>query len=200
SRPPLGAAFGFNQKTAIGAGLGRFLNRTMINRDTALGGNAPFEPQQTVINGVADAPGGAVKRDFPFVISMQDLELKIPTAWNWNVTVERELAWATKVEIGYVGRLGLHNQRKRNLNQLEPGTIQANPGANVNFLRPFVGMGIIGLSENSGSSRYHGLQIGLERHSAKGLQFGVAYTLSKTTDNGSSLTDTLPNAYDDRAY
>ena len=28
----------------------------------------------------------------------------------------------------------------------------------------------------------------------------MAYTLSKTTDNGSSLTDTLPNAYDDRAY
>src|SRR5262249_59319959 len=27
-----------------------------------------------------------------------------------------------------------------------------------------------------------------------------AYTLSKSTDNGSSLTDTLPNAYDDHAY
>jgi hypothetical protein len=199
-QPRLGVAFALNQKTAIRAGLGMFLNRTMINRDTALGGNAPFEPQQTVINGVADAPGGAVKRDFPFVISMQDLDFKIPTAWNWNVTVQRELPWATTVEVGYVGRRGLHNQRKRNLNQLQPGTIQANPGVNVNFLRPFSGIGIIDLAENSGSSRYNGLQMSLERRSATGLHFGVAYTLSKTTDNGSSLTDSLPNAYDDHAY
>jgi carboxypeptidase family protein len=199
-QPRLGVAFAPNQKTAVRAGLGMFLNRTMVNRETALGGNAPFEPQQTVINGAADAPGGAVKRDFPFVISMQDLDFKIPTAWNWNVTVERELPWDTKVEVGYVGRRGLHNQRKRNLNQLAPGTIQANPGANVNALRPFRGIGIIGLSENSGSSRYNGMQMSLERRSATGLHFGVAYTLSKTTDNGSSLSDTLPNAYDDRAY
>ncbi len=199
-QPRLGVAFALDQKTAIRAGMGMFLNRTMINRDTALGGNAPFEPQQTVINGVADAPGGAFKRDFPFVISMQDLAFKIPTAWNWNVTVERELPWATTVEVGYVGRRGLHNQRKRNLNQLQPGTIQANPGVNVNFLRPFRGIGIIDLSENSGSSRYNGLQMSLERRSATGLHFGVAYTLSKTTDNGSSLTDSLPNAYDDHAY
>jgi carboxypeptidase family protein len=199
-QPRLGLAFSPNPKTAIRAGLGMFLNRTMINRDTALGGNAPFEPQQTVINGLVDAPGGAAKRDFPFTITMQDLDFKIPTAWNWNFTIEREIPWAMNVEIGYVGRRGLHNQRKRNLNQLLPGSVQANPGVNVNALRPFRGMGIIGLSENSGSSRYNGLQMSLERRSATGLHFGVAYTLSKNTDNGSSLTDTLPNAYDDRAY
>src|SRR5262245_32476026 len=212
-QPRLGIAFAANQKTAIRAGVGMFLNRTMINRDTALGGNAPFEPQQTIINGLVDAPGGAAKRDFPFTITMQDLDFKIPTAWNWNVTVERELPWATKVEVGYVGRRGLHNQRKRNLNQLLPGTCPISVGCplidpantslgrfNVNALRPFRGIGIIGLSENSGSSRYNGMQVSLERRSATGLHFGVAYTLSKTTDNGSSLTDTLPNAYDDHAY
>jgi carboxypeptidase family protein len=211
-QPRLGLAYAPNQKTAIRAGVGMFLNRTMINRDTALGGNAPFEPQQTVINGLVDAPGGAAKRDFPFTITMQDLDFKIPTAWNWNVTVERELPWSTKVEVGYVGRRGLHNQRKRNLNQLLTGTCPngvcplidpANTSLgrfNVNALRPFRGIGIIGLSENSGSSRYNGMQVSLERRSATGLHFGVAYTLSKSTDNSSSLTDTLPNAYDDRAY
>src|SRR4030095_7493006 len=115
-------------------------------------------------------------------------------AWNWNATFERELPWATKVEVGYVGRRGLHNQRKRNLNQLLPGTVQANPGVNVNALRPYRGMGIIGLSENSGSSRYNGLQVSVERRSATGLHFGVAYTLSKATDNGSRPAPTLANA------
>ncbi len=199
-QPRLGLAFALNPKTAIRAGVGAFANRTMINRDTALGGNAPFQPQQTVINGKADAPAGATQRVFPFNMTIQDLVFKIPVAWNWNVTFQRELARSTIVEAAYVARLGLHNQRKRNINQLPAGTLQANPGINPNFLRPFRGMGIIGISENSGNSIYNGLQISVERRFASGLQFGVAYTLSRVSDNSSDLTDTLPNAYDDRAY
>jgi len=40
----------------------------------------------------------------------------------------------------------------------------------------------------------------VERRFAKGLQFGVAYTYSNATDNSSDLTDTLPDAYNDKAY
>jgi len=98
-----------------------------------------------------------------------------------------------------VVRRGLHNQRKRNINQLFAGTLQGNPGVNANALRPFLGMGIIGISENSGLSEYHGLQVSIERHAA-GLQYGIAYTYSKLKDNGSDLTELLPNAYDDRDY
>ncbi|MBI3683041.1 MAG: TonB-dependent receptor [Acidobacteria bacterium] len=199
-QPRLGLAYALNSRTTIRSGVGMFANRTMINRDTALGGNAPFQPQQTVINGRVDTPSGATKREFPFTMTIQDPVFKIPVAWNWNVMVARELPASLAVEIGYVGRRGIHNQRKRNINQLQPGTVQANPGVNPNFLRPYLGMGIIGISENSGISQYNGLQMSLERRFSTGLQFGVAYTLAKSTDNSSDLTDTLPNAYDDRAY
>lgn len=201
-QPRLGIAYALSSKTALRAGVGMFINRTMINRDIALGGNPPFQANQGVINGGVDAPGGvgATRRDFPFVMTMQDPIFKIPTAWNWNVTVERELPWSTKMEVAYVGRRGIHNQRKRNINQLQPGAIQANPRIDPNFLRPFRGLGIIGLSENSGASFYNGLQISVERRVAIGLHFGAAYTLSRVTDNGSDLTDVLPNAYDDRHY
>jgi hypothetical protein len=201
-QPRLGIAYALNAKTALRGGVGMFLNRIMINRDLALGGNAPFEPQQLVSNGAVDDPGGAgsTKRNFPFSVTMQDPDFKIPTAWNWNFTVERELPWSIRAEVGYVGRVGLHNQRKRNINQLPPGTIQANAGINVNALRPFRGLGVINLAENAGRSRYNGLQMNLERRSATGLQVGVSYTLSRSRDNASSLTDNLPNAYDDRAY
>ena len=104
-----------------------FANRTAINRDTALGGNAPFQPQTTVINGSADAPAGATPRLFPFTLTSQDPVFKVPTAWNWNATFQRDVGWGTTVEVGYVGRRGIHNQRKRNINQLLPGTIQATP-------------------------------------------------------------------------
>ena len=122
-----------------------------------------FQPQSTVINGNADAPAGATPRLFPFTLTSQDPVFKIPVAWNWNATFQREIGWGTTIEVGYVGRRGIHNQRKRNLNQLLPGTVQANPGINVNALRPFLGLGILGLAENSGLSQYHGMQISLER-------------------------------------
>jgi len=199
-QPRLGLAYGLNNKTSFRAGLGMFANRTAINRDTALGGNAPFQPQQIVINGIADAPAGAVPRQFPFTMTIQDPVFKIPTAWNWNATVQRELPGRTTIEIGYVGRRGIHNQRKRNINQLLPGTIQANPGVNANALRPYLGLGILGLAENSGLSMYNGMQISAQRRFAKGFQFDIAYTLSRLRDDASSLTEILPNAYSDKGY
>jgi hypothetical protein len=199
-QPRIGVAYALASKTALRAGIGMFANRTAINRDTALGGNAPFQPQTTVINGSADAPAGATPRLFPFTLTSQDPVFKVPVAWNWNATFQRDVGLGTTVEVGYVGRRGIHNQRKRNINQLLAGTIQANPGVNANSLRPFLGLGILGLAENSGLSMYHGLQVSVERRFATGLHFGIAYTLARSEDNTSSLTDVLPNAYDDRAY
>ena len=121
-------------------------------------------------------------------------------AWNWNTTFARQLPWNLAMEVGYVGRRGIHNQRKRNINQLQTGAVFANPGVNVNALRPYLGMGIIGIAENSGTSMYNGLQVSVERRFSSGLGFGVAYTLSKATDNSSDLTDVLPDTYNDRSY
>ncbi len=199
-QPRVGMALAINNKTTFRAGLGSFANRIMVNRDTALGGNAPFQLQATVSNGNVDSPGGAINRVFPFTMTIQDPVFKIPVAWNWNTTFARQLPWNLAVEVGYVGRRGIHNQRKRNINQLPTGTTYANPGVNVNALRPYLGMGIIGISENSGSSLYNGLQVSVERRFSSGFSFGVAYTYSHTSDDSSDLTDVLPDAYNDKAY
>lgn len=199
-QPRLGLAYGLNSKTSIRGGAGMFLNRVQINTTGALGGNPPFMEMQTVINGKVDSPGGAQRRDFPLTLNMQDPVLKIPTAWSWNATVERELPGTTKLSMAYVGRRAYYNERSRNLNQLLPGTLQANPGVNANFLRPYRGLGAISFFENSGASRYNGMQIQFDRRSAKGLGFGASYTLSKTTDNGSARGTVLPNAYSDEGF
>jgi hypothetical protein len=199
-QPRLGIAYALTPKTAIRAGIGSFANRVAINRDTALGGNAPFQIQESVVNGLVDQPGGAVARPFPFTQTIQDPVFKIPTAWEWNTTFQREVLKGTTVEIAYVGRRGLHNQRKRNLNQLLPGTLQANPGINANALRPYQGYGVVAISENSGQSRYNGMQLSIQRRYSNGLQFGLAYTFAKSSDDASSLTDVLPNAYNGRGY
>ena len=139
-QPRVGLAWAITPKTTFRTGLGSFANRIMINRDTALGSNAPFQLQQTVINGNVDAPAGATQRVFPFTMTIQDPVFKIPVAWNWNATLARELPGNVAIEVGYVGRHGVHNQRKRNINQLTTGALYANPGVNANALRPFPGM------------------------------------------------------------
>lgn len=49
-------------------------------------------------------------------------------AWNWNVTAQRELPGSMTIEVGYVGRRGIHNQRKRNINQLQGGPFRPTQG------------------------------------------------------------------------
>ena len=76
-------------------------------------------------------------RTFPLVVTMQDPEFKHPTSYQYNFTIQRELPFQTTIDIAYVGRIGLYLQRERNINQLLPGTRQANPGVNTDALRPF---------------------------------------------------------------
>src|SRR5262249_10999463 len=108
----------------------------------------------------------------------------------------RDLGFDTLIEVGYVGRRGLHLQRERNLNQLAPGTLQANPGINENVLRPYKGFGPIRISSDEGMSQYHGLQLSGTRRFSKGLSFVVSYTYSKLKDDGSDQRFLLPNAFD----
>jgi hypothetical protein len=133
-------------------------------------------------------------------MTAQDTVFKHPTAYNWSVSLQRQLPWSIAADLSYVGRMGLHLQRERNLNQLQPGTLQANPGVNVAALRPYLGFGAIRLSENAGRSIYHGLQVNLERRFRGGLGFGMAYTYSRLRDNAADKRNILFNAYDDAGY
>src|SRR5262249_49079391 len=61
---------------------------------------------------------------------------------------------------------------------------------------PFQGFNTIRVTNNDANSRYNGLQVSLNRRFTQGLSFGVAYTLSKSSDDGSQQRDIIPNAYD----
>ncbi|MCA1577971.1 MAG: carboxypeptidase regulatory-like domain-containing protein [Acidobacteria bacterium] len=200
--PRVGLAYSFGEtsKTVVRAGAGIFHNRVTLNDSTLLGGNAPIQFMSGVTNGLADAPAGGTMQTFPLVVTMQDPEFKHPTSYQYNLTLQRELPFATTIEIGYVGRIGLYLQRERNINQLLPGTRQANPGINPDALRPYTGFGVIRLSENAGRSEYNGLQVSARRRFNKGLSFGVTYTLSRLTDDASNRRERLFNAYDAHSF
>jgi hypothetical protein len=199
-RAGLAYSFGENNNTVLRAGAGIFHNRVTVNDSTLLGGNAPIQFMTGVTNGLADAPAGATQMTFPLVVTMQDPEFKLPTSYQYNLTIQREFPFDTTVEVGYVGRIGLYLQRERNINQLLPGTLQANPGVNPDALRPYKGFGMIRLSENAGRSEYNGLQVSIRRRFQKGLGFGVTYTFSRLIDDASNRRERLFNAYDASSF
>jgi hypothetical protein len=200
--PRLGISYSLNEKTVLRASGGVFHNRVTLNDSTLLGGNVPFQPQVTIANGSADNPAGGTVggADLPFTVTSQDPVFKHPTSYMMAASVQREIPFGFVVDATFVRRRGLYLQRERNINQLLPGTIQANQGVRVEALRPYLGYGVIRLSENAGKSIYNSLQLTADRRYTNGLKVGMAYTLSKSEDNGSDKRVVLWNSYDDTAY
>ena len=195
--PRLGLAYSFADKQVIRAGFGGFMSRPGVYDSVFLGGNPPFQPMASVTNGSADLPGGAARVAFPQFFMTIDPVYKVPRAYNWNLSYQREVGFNSTLEIGYVGTASNYLARERDLNQLPTGTTfkPENAGANVNFLRPYKGFANINMLEHSGRSRYDGLQVELNRRFSKGLLFGFAYTLSKAMDNNSGPRDAFIDVY-----
>lgn len=200
-QPRIGIAYSLNQKTVLRAGAGRYFTRLGVSDSVFLGGNPPFQPTVSTANGLVDNPGAAAATGsvpFPLTVTSQDPIFKNPESYQWNTTVQREFAYGTTIEVAYVGRRALHQQRERNINALQPGTVQANPGINPDFLRPYKGYAVIRVTNNDANALYNALQISANKRFAKGVAFGLAYTLSKSSDDGSAQRDILPNPFSAR--
>ncbi len=180
--PRFGLAWRLDSKSVLRAGGGSYKARDFLNNGS-LFRNAPNQDRVDVVNGVVDTPGGRGGSQFPFSLGALALEYNYPTAYHYSVSLQRELPFGIVVDTAYVGKTAVDLYRVRNLNQLLPGTVQANPGINVNALRPFYGLAIINYSEQSGRSRYNSFQLSADRRFRNGLGFGVAYTVSKNEDN-----------------
>jgi Carboxypeptidase regulatory-like domain/TonB-dependent Receptor Plug Domain len=193
-QPRVGVAWQVTDKTVVRAGGGRFFTRLGVSDSIFLGGNSPFQPIASISRGSVNNPGGGSQNLFPLTITSQDRDFKNPEAYAWNFTVQREIA-GTNFEAAYIGRRGLHAQRERNINQLLPGTLQANPNINTDYLRPYKGFAILRTTNNDANSTYNALQLNWSKRFAKGLGFGISYTLGSSSDDGSSQRDVIPNAY-----
>lgn len=195
-QPRAGFAYQMNDKTVIRAGGGRFFTRLGVSDSIFLGGNPPFQPTANVSFGNVDNPGGTSANSLPLTVTTQSRAFKNPEAWNWNVTVERDFFWKSVLTVGYVGRRGLHLQREANINQPTLDVAAANPGVNLDAIRPYAGYNSVRETDNVASSMYNSLQISWNRRFTNGIQFGAAYTLAKSMDDGSGPRDIIPDTYD----
>ena len=134
-------------------------------------------------------------------MAMQSPDFTNPTSWAWNATRRSRAAVGDARHALLRRPLGVEPRARA---QHQPAAARHDPGAipgvNANALRPYLGFGTITLYETTGTSRYNSLQTQVERRSTRGVGFSVAYTFSRTTDDGSGRGDILPNAYDDSGY
>jgi hypothetical protein len=122
-------------------------------------------------------------------------------AMQWNLNIQRQLSRSLALTLGYVGSAGVHLAHPSVEADMVPPSLVHFDTASDSYIFPIPapgtpiqrinqGFGSILYSDWSGQSNYHALQANLVQRPVKGLTYQIAYTWSKSIDNGSnSLAD-----------
>ena len=133
---------------------------------------------------------------------------QLAQSYNFSLGAQREIGFATVLDVAFVGNLGRHLLLSQNLNQIpygsrflassqDPTTGRPLPDS---FLRPYIGLGTITYGEPVGTSNYYALQVQANRRFSHGLEFKANWTWSKSLDYGSGDNNALPLYADRRLF
>jgi hypothetical protein len=160
-------------------GLGQFFQRELVGIDETLAHTAPFVINATDVRTLetpAPLSSPAVSPN-----AAKDPSAVTPNSWQWNVSVERELARNTALQLGYVGNAGIHLTSMADLNAVpEADWVQGAflNGSALNALRPAGNFGTIGMFARGGHSTYHSLQALFRSRLSNYSSFQASYTYS----------------------
>lgn len=203
--PRVGIAYQMFEKTVLRAGGGVFYDRFQGNPVFDMLPNPPSTNSPQFYYGQLNAiPPSSAGVYFPANVNGFDINGNVPTTYNWNVSIQREMPFNVLFDIGYVGSAGNHVIYRTNQNAVPLGSawlpqnqdpLNANPQfdgsttKNVLFYRPFQGFGNTNLIRFGANSNYHSLQVSANRRFGKDITFGVAYTWSRALGNTSGDGD-----------
>src|SRR5262249_29301272 len=204
--PRLGLAFSPTSSTVIRAGYGIYYSTpaTASNPGTPLEAAFPWArsfsvPPATRLGDplftLSRFPGGASDFDTTGRTAGETVYFDptsiTPRMESWNVAIQRELHLGLSGEVAYAGSRGTHLYSPgTNLNQIPPellGPPEQFGGLSPQARRPFPEFNSIPLNTFGSSSNYHALQVKVQKRAASGLIFLLAYTFSKSIDDGSGL-------------
>src|ERR1700722_15309824 len=195
-------------KMAVRAGFGLFYDRSLngiweqnafadpplvqtvtVNNNSGSSLNLFDNPLGGQLAGPPLGPNGLIATGLP--------AFKVTSYMDYNLSLQREVLPGTVLEIGYVGTRGSHLLGDVDLNQPTLAARLANPGVDVNALRPFPGYGVITDRIPVFTSNYNSLQASLNHRFSKGLTVELGYTWSRLlTTNPQDRALASYNTYD----
>jgi len=119
---------------------------------------------------------------------------KVPVTYNWNVTVERQVAKDWLARLSYVGS---HSSHVATSLQENPAVYIPGSTLGTDARRSFQSFSGITLDSQAVNGHYNSLQAGLEKRLSQGFTILTNYTWSRSMDNlpfNQSVTGPGPNA------
>jgi len=194
--PRIGLAYQILPKTVIRTGGGIFYDRFQGNPVFDMLPNPPSTIRPTFFYGQLESiPPASAGVFSPASVNGFDINGNIPTTYNWNFSIQRELPTGVLLDVGYVGSRSLYNIYRLNWNAVPLGSAwlpqnqdPTNPNPlfdgsttkPVNLYRPYPGFENANVLGFGAPSKYHSLQISATKRFSKGLTYGLAYTWSRT--------------------
>jgi hypothetical protein len=184
--PRVGVAYHLRRQqgaeTLLKGGFGVFYDLGAGNvGDNAV--NFPYIRRRNIVNNTAGvpyplAPASALPPAFTLTptsaqVAVFEPDIKLPRAYQWNVTVEQSLGTNQVLSAAYVAAIGRDFLRQE---------IIASGNASISSVL---------LTRNAATSDYHSFQLQFQRRLSRGIQALTSYTWAHSIDNVSSDTSVL---------
>lgn len=186
-------------KTSIRGGVGMFYDsRSVMTTNWEMLDNTPFSPQLALtapvggfsnpLQGIANPfpapfpPPRDAAFPQPVLVVAYDPSgrFQVPTTYQWNFTVERQLVSNWLLRVGYVGSHASHIRESIDLN---PAVYTPGSTLGPDERRLFQGYSDIFIGSQAVNSNYHSLQVTLEKRFSRSYSILANYTWSKSIDD-----------------
>jgi hypothetical protein len=179
--PRFGFAYSPGKGWVVRGGYGVFYQMVLENAIRTLHADPPFKGTYTIVGDgknitINNALVSGLVANVPSFAAFANYQ-KGGMIQEYSMDIQHELRGGFFMDVGYVGNIGrdLNNTLSYNIPAPGPGAVQArrpNPNyAGITLLCPCT------------ASEYNGFEARVEKHLAKGLQFTVSYTYSRSYDN-----------------